>query len=217
MVRRAATAALAAASLAACGSASAALGAQVIALPTAPPAALGATTVDTSPDGGIYRNPLRLTVILVGRADARTLGERLGGAAAGWSPLQRFGPFTVVGFRLRNLGKAFSDPDVVDLQVASDYAPAGTASGPLRHFYHPTYPLAALSDLALGDACRPHLDPGQSATVVLVYPPVTAQGTLVWGRYREFALRLPFAGGVGTLLDGRLHAMACPPPAPPPP
>jgi len=54
-------------------------------------------------------------------------------------------------------------------------------------------------------------------TVVLVYPPVDAQVTLVWGRYQDFALRLPFGGGAGSLAASGLHAMLCPPPQPPPP
>ncbi len=100
--------------------------------------------------------------------------------------------------------------------MASDYAPAGTASGPLRHFYHPTYPLAVLANSKPGDSCSIHLDPGHSGVAVLVYPPVNLPTTLVWGRLGDFVLSVP-VGGALPPLAGPLHAEACSPPSAPPP
>jgi hypothetical protein len=203
--------------LPACGGGSASLAGAALSLPTAAPTALASTTTYTSPDGGIYRNPLRLDVVMVARQDVAPLAAHIGTAAQDWAQLTRFGRFTLVAVRLRNDGKAWSDPELRDLQLASDFAPAGTASGPLRHFYHPTYPLAALSNVPLDGDCQPHLDPGAVAVVVLVYPPVRSASTLVWGRYQDFALRIPgAAGGVGTLFSGGVHAVPCSPPVAPP-
>jgi hypothetical protein len=202
--------------LTACGGGSLVLGGSALSLPTAAPAQLGTTTVYTSPDGGIYRNPLRLDVLMVARAQVSSIATALGSASSDWAALQPFGTFTLLAVRLRNDGKAFADPELRDLQIASDFAPPGTASGPLRHFYHPTYPLAAVGSTPLSAECQPHLDPGQSTTVVLVYPPIRPTPTILWGRYQEFALRLDFGGGVGSLFSGRVHATPCPPPVPPP-
>ena len=212
--RAAATAAAAAAvvaALTACGGSAVALQAAGLDLPTtATPRPLASTTVYTSPDGGIYRNPVHLDVLMVARRSVSALAQRLGTQQT-WQPLQPFGDFTLVAVRMRNDGKAWSEPDVRDLQIASDYAPAQAASGPLHAFYHPTYPLASVSDTAPGSECRPHLDPGQSTTVVLVYPPeqIPAAG-IVWGRYQEFALRVPQGGGVASLTDRSVSAAVCP-------
>jgi hypothetical protein len=203
--------ALLALAMTACGGSAIPLQPAGLDLPTAPPAKpLAATTTYTSPDGGIYKNPVHLEVIMVARRNAQPLAQRLG-ATATWAPLQPFGDFTLVAIRLRNDGKAWSEPEVRDLQIAGDHAPAQAAAGPLRSFYHPTFPLADLSDTKPGNECRPHLDPGQSTTVVLVYPPVQipAEG-IVWGRYQEFALRLPQGGGVGRLTDRTVNAALCP-------
>ena len=209
----AATAAL----LSACGDGGASLAATALHLPTGHHAMLASTTTYTSPDGGIYRNPLKLDVVAVARVDAGAVAAQLGSQASDWAQLDRFGRFTVVAVRLHNDGKAWSEPELRDLQIASDFAPPGTASGPLRHFYHPTYTLAAIADVPLNGSCQPHLDPGQSTTVVLVYPPVHAQKSIVWGRYREFALRLRFGGAIDPRWShAHLHAVACPPQAPPP-
>lgn len=179
-------------------------------LPTAPAKPLASTGTFTSPDGGIYKNPVHLDVLMVARRNVQSLAQRLG-ATATWAPLQPFGDFTLVAIRLRNDGKAWSEPDVKDLQIASDYAPAQAAAGPLHSFYHPTYPLAAVSDTKPSSDCRPHLDPGQSTVVVLVYPPVQipADG-IVWGRYQDFALRLPPGGSVGRQADRAVNAALCP-------
>jgi len=206
-----AAAAAMAAALTACGGSSVALQAAGLDLPTtATPRPLASTTVYTSPDGGIYRNPVRLDVLMVTRRSVDALEQRLGTAQA-WQPLQPFGDFTLVAVRLRNDGKAWSEPDVRDLQIASDYAPQQAASGPLHAFYHPTYPLAAVSDTQPTSDCRPHLDPGQSTTVVLVYPPEQIPNDgIVWGRYQEFALRVPQGGAVAGMTDRPVHAALCP-------
>jgi len=115
--------------------------------------------------------------------------------------------------RLHNDGRAGSEPALQDLQVASDYAPAGTASGPLRALYHPTFPLAALSDRVITGDCTVHLDPGQTATVLLLYPPLRPSPTYLWGRFASFSLELHGGGGVPGL-DGDLHVAACTPPQP---
>jgi hypothetical protein len=171
--------------------------------------------VATSPDGGIYRNPDNLQVVLIGRHGVDAVASQLGAAASGWSQLHRFGDFTLVALRLRDDGKVSSDPLLGDLQLASDYAPAGTASGPLRHFYHPTYPLAVIADSKPGSDCSIHIDPGRSGVAILVYPPVELPSTVVWGRLGDFVLSIP-AGGALPPLAGSLHAVACTPPAPPP-
>ena len=176
---------------------------------------LAFTTVATSPDGGIYRNPDHLEVLLVERHDAGAVAARLGTAAASWAQLRGLGDFTLVGLRLRDDGKVSSEPQLGDLQMASDYAPPGTSSGPLRHFYHPTYPLALVSDTSAGSDCSIHLDPGHSGIAILVYPPVNLAATLVWGRLGDFVLTVP-VGGALPPLETNLHAVACTPPAPPP-
>jgi hypothetical protein len=206
----------AAVAIAGCGGSAALLGSAALDLAPAPPTPLASTTIATSPDGGIYRNPLHLDVLMVARRDVSGLAAQLGGSASHWSELRRFGQFTLVAIRLRNQGKAWSEPELRDLQIASDFAPAGTATGPLRHWYHPTYTLAALTDQRLSSECQPHLDPGQSITVVLVYPPVAATTTIVWGRYLDFALRVPFGGGVTWSNAAHLRAALCPAPQPPP-
>lgn len=210
---RALLAAAGAATIAACGGTSVALQADGLDLPTtATPKPLASTTIYTSPDGGIYRNTVHLDVLMVTRRDVSSLAQRLG-TAQRWAPLHPFGEFTLVAVRLRNDGKAWSEPSLNDLQIASDYAPAQAAQGPLHAFYHPTYPLAELSDTAPGSECTPHLDPGQSTTVVLVYPPIQIPGDgIVWGRYQDFALRVPQGGSVGALTGRSVHAAVCTPP-----
>jgi len=202
-----------AALLTACGGTSVGLQAAGLDLPAAStPSPLASTTVYTSPDGGIYRNAVHLDVLMVARRDVSALAQRLG-ATDRWAPLRPFGAFTLVAVRLRNDGKAWSEPSVDDLQIASDYAPKQAEQGPLHAFYHPTYPLAMVSDTKPGSQCTPHLDPGQSTTVVLVYPPLSIPGAgIVWGRYQDFALRLPQGGGVAGLTDRPVNAALCTPP-----
>jgi hypothetical protein len=207
-----------AAVLTSCGTDSASLDAAALGLPRgAAPTALATATTYTSPDGGIYRNPDHLEVLLVTRHNVDAVAARLGSAASAWSQLRGFGDFTVVAVRLRDDGKVGSDPRLGDLQMASDYAPAGTSTGALRHFYHPTFPLAVVAVSVPGGDCSIHLDPGHAAVAVLVYPPVDLGSTLVWGRLGEFVLTVSVGGALPDL-SGSLHAIACtPPPLPPSP
>lgn len=217
MTRRAALLASAVAStaLAACGSSPASFDAGGLGLPVSPaPAALATATVATSPDGGIYKNPDHLEVLLVERHSVAVIAAQVGAAASAWSQLNGFGDFTLVALRLRDDGKVSSDPQLNDLQMASDYAPPGTSSGPLRHFYHPTFPLALVADSQPGSDCSVHLDPGHSRVAILVYPPVNLPSTLVWGRLGDFVLSVP-VGGALPPLAGSLHAAACTPPKAP--
>lgn len=172
--------------------------------------ALAATTLFTSPDGGIYQNPDPVKVLMVVRESADSVMHQLGAAASSWSALQRFGDFTYVGVEIMNHGAAGSDPQLNSAQIAVDFAPEGTSSGSLRHFYHPTYPLAILRTQPSDVQCGVHIDPGHSAVMVLLYPPVSATSTIVWGMYQTFALRVPFRGGVPSATGWR--AAACTPP-----
>jgi hypothetical protein len=171
---------------------------------------LASATLTTSPDGGIYVNPDPLSVVLVGHLPMHPIADRVG-SSADWAGLSGLGDLTVVGFRLRNDGKAGSDPQLNTLQIASDLAPPGTSSGPLRHFYHPTYPLAGLSKVAIGSDCSVHIDPGEETTVVLVYPPIRATPAVTWGRYGDFALSL-HRGGALPADTADLRVTACTPP-----
>lgn len=209
--------AVAALLLGGCGSSVVGLDAGLGLPQTASPVVLATTTIYTSPDGGIYRNPNRLDVVLVMRHSVAAIAAQLGSSASGWSVLERFGDFTLVAVQLRDNGKVSSDPQLNDLQMASDYAPEGTSTGPLRHFYHPTYPLAMVSTVKPGDGCSVHLDPGRSALAILVYPPVNLGRTMVWGAFGDFVLTVP-TGGAVPVLDGTLQAVACvsPPSGPAP-
>lgn len=207
---------LAAVLAAGCGGGGPTLPASALRLPAtaATAAPLATTRVATSPDGGIYVNWDDLSVVLLTTTDGAPIAGRLGDRAAEWPALRPLGRLTLLGIRLRNTGRAGSEPSLDDLQVASDYAPDGTASGPLRHLYHPTFPLAALSDRVIAGNCSVHLDPGQAATVLLVYPPLRASASYLWGRFRRFALELR-PGGTAASLGGDLHLAACTPPQPP--
>ena len=177
------------------------------------PPVLASTRVATSPDGGIYVNWDDLTVVLLTTTDAAPIAERLGGLAATLTALRPLGRLTLLGVHLHNQGKVGSEPALNDLQVASDYAPDGTASGPLRRLYHPTFPLAALSSQAIAGDCTVHLDPGQTATVLLLYPPLRPAASYLWGRFDGFSLEL-HPGGAAEDVDGDLHLAACTPPQP---
>jgi hypothetical protein len=212
-LRRVAAALVSAIVLGGCGSSAAGLDVSALGLPmAATPPARATATVSTSPDGGIYRNPDHLEVMLVARHNVDSVAAQLGSAASSWSQLRAFGDFTVVALRLRDDGKVSSDPQLSDLQMASDYAPSGTASGPLRPFYHPTFPLAVVADSKPGDSCSIHLDPGHSGVAILVYPPVNLPTTLVWGRLGDFVLSVP-VGGALPRLARPLLAEACTRPA----
>ncbi len=187
-------------------------GAARVSLPAGASRALATVTLYTSPDGGIYENPDHTEVRLVLRHAPGDVEAMLPGN--GWKPLDALGDFTFVGVSIRNDGKAGSDPQLNAVQIASDYAPDGTATGPLRHFYHPLFPLAVLSPGGSDSSCTVHVDPGQTVVVVLVYPPLRATATIVWGVYHSFAVRAPFGGA---LPPGSYawRATACVPPQPP--
>ena len=142
--RRAAVATLLCALLVACAGATPAVSLKALGLPVGGKA-LADVTISTSPDGGIYQNPDPMTVLMVRRASGNELIERGGPGAKGWDALKRYGDFTFVGIAVHNKGAAGSDPQLNAMQIAADYAPKGTASGPLSHFYHPMFPLALLS------------------------------------------------------------------------
>lgn len=191
-----------------CGHGVAALEAPVLGLPVAArPVALASTTIHTSPDGGIYQNPVSVEVLLVARREVGALEAQLGARAGAWQPLHRFGPFTIVAVRVRDDGKAPSDPDLGATQLASDYAPAA-ATGPLARFYHPTFPLAVVALAPPAGDCSVHLEPGRSLVALLVYPPENLPATVVWGTYRQFALSVPVRGALPPL-QGQLRAVAC--------
>ena len=185
----------------------------MLTFPTAT-AVLAGTTLFTSPDGGIYQNPDPIKVVMVLRESAGAVMRQLGAAASSWSALQRFGDFTYVGVEIVNHGAAGSDPQLNSAQIAVDFAPQGTSSGSLRHFYHPIYPLAILRTQPSDVQCGVHLDPGRSAVMVLLYPPIAATNSIVWGMYQTFAVRVPFRGGVPSTAGW--HATACTPPQPQP-
>ncbi len=215
-MRRLLAVVLSTAAVGGCGSTSTGLDASALGLhASGTPVALATTTVSTSPDGGIYRNLDHLEVMLVTRHNVDAVAGTLGSASSSWAQLHGLGDFTLVALRLRNDGKVSSDPQMADLQMASDYAPSGTATGSLRHFYHPTYPLAVVADSKPGDSCSLHLDPGHSGVAILIYPPVNLPTTLVWGRLGDFVLSVP-VGGALPPLAGALHAEVCTPPATPP-
>lgn len=174
---------------------------------------LASTTLFTSPDGGIYQNPDPLRLLMVVRQSADPVMRQLGAGAAPWRALQQFGDFTYVAVAMSNHGAAGSDPQLNTAQIASDFAPPGTDTGALRHFYHPMFPLAILREQASDVQCGTHLDPGRGSIVVLLYPPVSAAATIVWGMYQTFALRVPFGGGVPGGAQA-WHAAACTPPQP---
>ena len=172
---------------------------------------LASTTLYTSPDGGIYQNPDPIRVLMVVRRSADSVMRQLGSAASSWTALRQFGDFTYLGLQVQNHGAAGSDPQLNNAQIAIDFAPPGTSSGSLRHFYHPMYPLAILRTQPSDVQCGVHLDPGHSAVMVLLYPPISSTDSIVWGMYQTFALRVPFSGGVPPG-GGAWHAAACTPP-----
>lgn len=182
--------------LAACASPGTAVGSSLT-LPVSDGAALAQVTLYTSPDGGIYRNPDHLELRLLTREPPSTLASLLP-SVNGVHELASLGDFTFVGLTVRNDGKAFSDLQLNALQIASDYAPDAAASGALRHYYHPLFPLAVLTVHGSDASCTVHVDPGQHAVAVLVYPPLRATDTIVWGAYKDFAVRAPFGGALPT-------------------
>ena len=172
-------------------------------------------TINTSPDGGIYQNPDPMTVVMVRGAPGAPLISKAGVGAAGWTALERYGDFTFVGILVRNKGAAGSDPQLNAMQIAADYAPPGTATGPLSHFYHPMFPLALLSFEPSDQSCTLHVDPGETQMAVLVYPPIVATSSIVWGVFDLFAIRAPFGGGLPDAVQG-WQLTLCTPPQPQP-
>jgi len=185
------------------------------------PATLGSGTYDTSPDGGIYTNPDPIHVTLVGRIPMDPLAQQLG-AAKQWASLQGLGELTAVGFRLTNAGLAGSNPQLDDLQIASSswatcqagsasaLCPTGVSQSTFDRFYYPAYPLAGFSTVSIDGSCSVNIDPGQTVTVILIYPPIRSTAYVTWGEYGSFAIALPLGGGVNDA--GALRANICVPP-----
>jgi len=186
------------------------------------PHTLAAATYDTSPDGGIYVNPDPIHVTLVGRISMELLAQTVG-AGSQWAALRGLGDLTVVGFQLTNSGLAGSNPQLDSLQIASSswatcengsagaLCPAGLSKSTFNKFYYPAYPLAGLSSVAIDGSCSVNLDPGQTITVILIYPPIRAASYVTWGEYGTFAVALPLGGGLPTGA-GALRANICVPP-----
>ncbi|MGA8636359.1 MAG: hypothetical protein WB805_16120 [Candidatus Dormiibacterota bacterium] len=177
--------------------------------------ALADVTINTSPDGGIYRNPDPMTVVMVSRASGKGLIKTIGTDASDWKALEPLGDFTFVGVAVRNNGAAGSDPQLNAMQVAVNYMPKAAATGPLSHFYHPMFPLAILSLEPSDQNCTLHLDPGETQPAVLVYPPISATPTIVWGVFDLFAIRAPFGGGLPDASQSWRVTMCTPPQAQP--
>jgi hypothetical protein len=202
------------ASLTGCATATQAATTTSLSLPSSAPShPLATATLYTSPDGGIYENPDSLQVTMLVRSPDGDLGSMAPSLQSALAALRAQGAFTFIAIRITNLGKAGSDPQLNGVQIASDYAPAAAASGPLHHYYHPMFPLALLSPHASDASCSVHLDPGQTSVAVLVYPPITATTSIVWGVYKQFALRIAFGGGVSGGVAGMV-ATVCAPPQP---
>jgi hypothetical protein len=186
------------------------------------PPTLASATYDTSPDGGIYVNPDPIHVTLLGRVPMEPLAQRLG-ADNQWAALRGLGDLTVVGFQLTNSGLAGSNPELDSLQIASSswatcqagaagaLCPEGLSKSTFNKFYYPAYPLAGLSSVAIDGSCSVSIDPGQTITVILIYPPVRATSYVTWGEYGTFAIAVPLGGGLPADA-GALRANICVPP-----
>jgi hypothetical protein len=185
------------------------------------PPTLASATYTTSPDGGIYVNPDPIHVTLMGRIPMGPLAEQLHTQAA-WAPLAGLGDLTAVGFRLTNAGLAGSNPELDDLQIASSswatceagaaaaLCPPGVSRSTFDQFYYPAYPLAGLSTVAIDGSCSVSIDPGQTVTVILIYPPIRSTAYVTWGEYGTFAVALPLGGAVTGATQ--LRANICVPP-----
>ncbi len=186
------------------------------------PHTLASATYDTSPDGGIYVNPDPIRVTLVGRIPMEPLAQTVG-AGSQWAALRGLGDLTAVGFQLTNSGLAGSNPELDSLQIASSswatcqagtseaLCPAGLSKSAFNKFYYPAYPLAGLSSVAIDGSCSVNIDPGQTITVILIYPPIRATSYVTWGEYGTFAVALPLGGGMPATA-GALRANICVPP-----
>ncbi len=207
--------------VAACGGQTS-LSASQLGLPSAGhPKVLASATYDTSPDGGIYINPDPIHVTLLGHVAMEPLAQQIG-AQKQWAALTGLGPLTAVAFQLTNNGLAASNPELNSLQIASSSwatCQAGTASAlcpdgisrsTFNQFYYPAYPLAGLSTVAIDGSCSVNIDPGQTITVVLLYPPIRSTSYVTWGEYGTFAVALPVGGAVAA--TSGLRANICVPP-----
>ena len=207
--------------VAACGG-QPSLSAAQVGLPSAGhPPTLASATYDTSPDGGIYVNPDPIHVTLVGRIPLEPLAQQIG-AQKQWAALEGLGPLTVVGFQLTNSGLAGSSPELDSLQIASSswtacqagaasaLCPVGVSRSTFNQFYYPAYPLAGLSTVSIDGSCSVSVDPGQTVTVILIYPPIRSTSYLTWGEYGTFAVALPLRGAVTDATQ--LRANICVPP-----
>ena len=206
----------------ACGGQPSLLASQLGLAQAAHPHTLASATYDTSPDGGIYVNPDPIHVTLLGRIPMEPLARTLG-AGGQWAALRGLGDLTAVGFQLTNNGLAGSNPELDSLQIASSswatceagsseaLCPAGLSRSTFDKFYYPAYPLAGLSSVAIDGSCSVNIDPGQTITVILVYPPVRTTSYVTWGEYGTFAVALPLGGGLPAGA-GALRANICVPP-----
>src|SRR5258708_12566202 len=107
--------------LTACGSSGTALQSAILGLPTTQSSPLAPATTYTSPDGGIYRNPLHLDVLLLTRRNVAQLAKQLG--TSDWQPLTALGDFTVIVIRLPNAPTPFPHPHAPDLQTPTNPPP----------------------------------------------------------------------------------------------
>jgi len=94
-----------------------------------------------------------------------------------------------VGFQLTNSGLAGSNPRSSTRSRSPPHpghlrerlrralCPAGLSKSTFNKFYYPLYPLAGLSSVAIDGSCSVNLDPGQTITVILIYPPIRAATT----------------------------------------
>lgn len=176
--------------------------------PHAPPRSM---TLNTSPDGGFYVNPNRLAVATVATVDGASIAGLSSSVADAVHATSHLGNPVAIVFRVNNNGKASSDPAFGDMQIASDYAPTA-ASGKARGYYHPFLPVAmVVAGAEPEDNCAVHLDQGQSATVILVYPPMQPAQTILWGIYGGPTVTLHVGGRVPPLPES-LRAEGCTPP-----
>lgn len=173
-------------------------------------AALGSGKLYTSPDGGIYVNPDRLTVSAVVTGKAGNLGGIVG--VSNFSKLATFGPYTYVVMTVTNLGQGVSTPQFNDTQLAVELAPPAALHGPTSSLYSPIFPIGLLSSVPIQSSCAINLNPGQKVWVVLMYPPIQSSAkfpSVVWGEYQDFQLTLARYNHAASLPD-TLYAGSCP-------
>lgn len=150
---------------------------------------LAATRLYTSPDGGIYVNPDSATIDGVVYGNGSDIGKYADVPA--FAALSRYGRYTFVALRVRNLGAGVSSPEFSDMQIAVELAPPAAQGGPYASLYAPIFPLALLASVPVQGSCGVDINPGQTVEVVIVYPPTRPASTIVWGEYQGFVLTLP--------------------------